>query len=187
MFSTWGSTQDVGWVRYAFDHFEVKYDLIYKERIRKGNLRDSYDVIVIPNQGRGSDKSIVFDLESKGKPIDYTKSTEFPTLGAYGESDDITGGMGLEGVVELDKFVKAGGVLITLGVASFLPADFGLTPTIDAQRTSGNSTRPAPSSKPRSRTRRIRFSTAIPVKRFPYATPTVLCCASRSTTGRKKC
>jgi hypothetical protein len=22
MFTTWGSTQDVGWVRYAFDHFD---------------------------------------------------------------------------------------------------------------------------------------------------------------------
>src|SRR5215472_10509183 len=35
MFSTWGNTQEVGWVRYAFDHFEINYDLIYKERIRK--------------------------------------------------------------------------------------------------------------------------------------------------------
>ena len=143
MFSTWGSTQDVGWVRYAFDHFEIKYDLIYKERIRKGNLRGSYDVIVIPNQGRNG-KSIVFDLESKGKPVDYEKSSEFPTLGAYGESSDITGGMGLEGVVELDKFVKSGGVLITLGVASFLPAEYGLTPTIDAQRTGPQFYAPGP-------------------------------------------
>ncbi len=108
-------------MRYAFDHFEVGYDLIYKERVRKGNLRDSYDVIVIPNQGRNSAKSIVFDVESKGKPLAYTKSAEFPTLGMYGESDDITGGMGLPGVVEFDKFVKDGGVLITLGGASFLP------------------------------------------------------------------
>ena len=23
VFSTWGSTQDVGWVRYALDHFEL--------------------------------------------------------------------------------------------------------------------------------------------------------------------
>ncbi|HTS50596.1 MAG TPA: M14 family zinc carboxypeptidase [Bryobacteraceae bacterium] len=144
MFSTWGSTQDVGWVRYAFDHFEIKYDLIYKERIRQGNLRDAYDVIVIPNQGRGTAKSIVFDIASKGKPIDYTKSPEFPTLGAYGESSDITGGMGLEGVLELDKFVKSGGVLITLGASSFLPAEFGLTTSIDAQRTSPQFYAPGP-------------------------------------------
>jgi hypothetical protein len=54
----------------------------------------------------------------------------------YGESDDITGGMGLEGVAELDRFVKAGGVLITLGVASYFPAEFGLAPNVDATRTS---------------------------------------------------
>jgi hypothetical protein len=144
VFSTWGSTQDVGWVRYAFDHFEVGYDLIYKERIRKGNLRDSYDVIVIPNQGRGTGKSIVFDLESKGRLIAYTKAPDFPTLGAYGESADITGGMGLEGVVELDKFVKNGGVLITLGTSSFLPAEFGLTPTVDAAHTTAQFYAPGP-------------------------------------------
>ena len=144
VFSTWGSTQDVGWVRYAFDHFEIAYDLIYKERLRRGNLRDSYDVIVIPSQGRGSGKSIVFDVESKGKPIDYKKSTEYASLGAYGESDDITGGMGLEGVVELDKFVKNGGVLITLGASSFLPAEYGIAPTVDAGRTSPQFYAPGP-------------------------------------------
>ena len=144
MFSTWGSTQDVGWVRYAFDHFEIKYDLIYKERIRKGNLRDSYDVILIPNQGRGNGKSIVFDIQSKGKPIDYTKSAEFPSLGGYGDSSDISGGMGIEGVLELDKFVRSGGVLITLGASSFLPAEFGLTQTVDAQRTSPQFYAPGP-------------------------------------------
>src|SRR5579871_2299547 len=134
IYSSWGNTQDVGWVRYAFDHFDVGYDLIYKERVRKGNLRDSYDVIVIPNQGRGSAKSIVFDVESKGKPLAYTKSAEFPSLGVYGQSDDITGGMGLPGVVELDKFVKYGGVLITLGGASYFPTEYGITQTVDAAR-----------------------------------------------------
>ncbi len=36
MYSTWGSTQDVGWVRYAFDHYGIAYDLIYKERVKQG-------------------------------------------------------------------------------------------------------------------------------------------------------
>jgi hypothetical protein len=143
VYSTWGSTQDVGWVRYAFDHFEFAYDLIYQERLRKGRLRDAYDVIVIPNQGRTS-KQLVFDIESKGKPLAYTKTPEFPALGQYGESDDITGGMGLEGVVELEKFVRAGGVLITLGVSSFFPADFGITRTVEAARPSAQFYAPGP-------------------------------------------
>ena len=145
MFSTWGNTQDVGWVRYAFDQFELGYDLIYKERVRKGNLRADYDVIVIPSQGRGSAKSLVFDIEPRaGKPIAYNKSAEYPSLGMYGESEDITGGMGLPGVAELDKFVNQGGVLITLGASSFLPAEMGITRTVDAARTSAQFYAPGP-------------------------------------------
>src|SRR5262249_5427890 len=124
IYSTWGSTQDVGWVRYAFDKFEVPFDLIYKEQVRRGDLKSRYDVIVIPNQS-GTAKRLVFDVESRGTPIAYKKSDQFKSLGMYGESDDITGGMGIEGVAELDKFAKAGGVLVTLGTASFFPAEFG--------------------------------------------------------------
>ena len=133
VYSTWGSTQEVGWVRYAFDQFELPYDLIYKDRVRKGNLRAPYDVIVIPNQGRAA-KGLVYDIEPRtGKaPLAYTKSDQFKNLGMYGESDDITGGMGLEGVVEFRKFVDAGGVLITLGTASAFPAEFGITRRVEA-------------------------------------------------------
>jgi hypothetical protein len=134
VFTTWGSTQDVGWVRFAFDKFELPYDLIYKERVREGNLKGAYDVIVIPHQA-GSGKRLVFDIDSRGTPIAYKKSEQFKNLGMYGESDDITGGMGLEGVAEIDKFTKAGGVLVTLGAASFFPAEFGLAPKVDAART----------------------------------------------------
>lgn len=128
VFTTWGATQDVGWVRHAFDQYELDYDLIYKERIRKGGLRKQYDVIIIPNQGRGGSKAIVNDIEARKTPIVYKDK--------YGESEDIGGGMGVPGVNELDKFVNEGGVLITLGVASFLPADFGITRDVDAARTS---------------------------------------------------
>ncbi len=146
MFSTWGSTQDVGWVRYAFDKFEIKYDLIYKDRIRQGNLRGAYDVIVIPSQGgRGGSRGLIFDIEPKpGKKFAYKKDADFPTLGMYGESDDISGGMGLPGVGELDKFVNAGGTLITLGASSFLPADFGITRTVQAARTTAAFYAPGP-------------------------------------------
>ena len=52
VYSTWGSTQNVGWVRYAFDQYETPYDLIFKDEVRKGGLRARYDVIVMPSQGR---------------------------------------------------------------------------------------------------------------------------------------
>ncbi len=143
VYSTWGSTQEVGWVRHALDQFGVQYDLIYKERVKLGDLRSAYDVILMPNQG-GSGKRIVYDIESKGKPLAYTKSDKFKTMGIYGESEDITGGMGLGGVVEFEKFVNSGGLLITLGTASYFPTEFGLTRTIDAGRTSPQFYAPGP-------------------------------------------
>jgi hypothetical protein len=135
VYTTWGATQDVGWVRYAFDKFEVPFDLIYKDRVKQGNLKGAYDVIVIPHQANTA-KRLVFDIESRGTPIAYKKSDQFKYLGMYGESDDITGGMGVEGVAAFDAFVKAGGLLVTLGNSSFFPAEFGLAPKVDATRTS---------------------------------------------------
>ena len=135
VYSTWGSTQEVGWVRYALDKFEVSYELIYKERVKRGDLRSSYDVILMPSQG-GSGKRIVFDMDPRGKTLAYTRTERFQNLGMYGESEDITGGMGIAGVMEFQKFIEEGGVLITLGTASFFPAEFGLTRTIDAGRAS---------------------------------------------------
>ncbi len=148
VYSTWGNTQEVGWVRHALDQFGVKYDLIYKERViqaskGQGNLRDAYDLILVPNQGR-SGKGLVFDLEPRRKTLAYTKSEQFKSHGMYGESEDITGGMGLAGVAEFEKFVQAGGLLVTLGQASFFPAEFGLTRSVDASRTSPQFYAPGP-------------------------------------------
>src|SRR6185436_6243457 len=143
IYSIWGNTQEIGWVRYGLDRFEVPYDLIFKERVKKGDLRGSYDLILLPNQG-GSGKRLVFDIENRGQPIAYKKSDQFKNLGIYGESDDITGGMGLDGVVEFEKFVKGGGVLVTLGTASYFPAEFGLAPKVDAARTSAQFYAPGP-------------------------------------------
>jgi hypothetical protein len=143
VYSTWGNTQEVGWVRHALDAFEVPFDLIYKERIGKGDLRGSYDAIIVPNQGRGG-KGIVYDLERKSKPLAYQKSERFKNLGSYGDSEDITGGMGIAGVAEFEKFINDGGLLLTLGSASFFPPEFGLTRSIDAGRTSAQFYAPGP-------------------------------------------
>ncbi len=143
VYSTWGSTQNVGWVRYAFDQFETPYDLVFKDEVKKGGLRAKYDVIVIPSQGRSA-KNLVFDIPMTGKPLPYTKTAEFPTQGAYGSSPDIRGGMGLEGVSELRKFVEQGGTLITLGDASAVPAEFGIVPQVEASRPSRDFYAPGP-------------------------------------------
>ena len=136
VYSTWGSTQNVGWVRYALDQSEVVYDLIFKEQVREGGLHLRYDVIVIPDQGRGTPRSIVVGLPMKGKPLPYTKTDAFRFLGDYGSSPDIRGGMGEEGLRELRRFVERGGTLITLGHASEVPVAYGWAPGISVDKPS---------------------------------------------------
>ena len=143
IYSTWGNTQEVGWVRHAFDEFEIPFDLIFKERVRAGDLRADYDVILIPNQGRTA-KGLVFDVEPRGGPRAYTKTDRYRFLGDYGSSEDITGGMGIEGVLELQRFVGGGGLLITLGAASTVPPEYGLTREIDARRPGSGFYAPGP-------------------------------------------
>ena len=143
IYSTWGNTQEVGWVRHAFDEFEIPFDLIFKERVREGDLRADYDVILIPNQGRTA-KGLVFDIEPRGGPRAYTKTDRYRFLGDYGSSEDVTGGMGIEGVLELQRFVGAGGVLVTLGAASYVPPEYGLTREIDARRPGSGFYAPGP-------------------------------------------
>lgn len=143
MFSTWGNTQEVGWVRHAFDQFEIPFDLIYKERIAEGDLQFDYDLILVPNQGR-TGKGLVFDVNPRGGPLAYTKTDRYQFLGDYGSSDDITGGFGIEGVLAFQRFVEAGGTLVTLGVASYFPPEFGLTREIDARRPNAGFYAPGP-------------------------------------------
>jgi hypothetical protein len=133
MYTTWSSTEKPGWVRLAFDRWEIPYDLIHKDHVKAGaNLRGKYDVIVMPHQGQNG-KSIVYEQPKLSKPLPYKKNDKFKSLGLYAETDDVRGGMGLAGAAELQKFVEEGGVLITMGVASYFPAEFGLAKGVDAQ------------------------------------------------------
>jgi hypothetical protein len=132
MFTSWAGTQEIGWVRFTFDKFGIPFDLIYKERVKKGNLRADYDVIVMPTQTLG--RTAVFQAPAT-RPVSYIKSDKYKFLGMYGSSEDITGGFGPEGVDAFQQFLNAGGTLITMGNAVRFPTELGMARTVDA---SGN-------------------------------------------------
>lgn len=122
----WQRTQDEGWVRAALDHYGVPYTYFSDQKLREGNLRARFDVIVYPHVG-GTVQSHINGIAKTGNdPIPYKKSELTPNLGGIDESDDIRGGMGLEGLAELAKFVNAGGLLITEGSTAGLVAETGL-------------------------------------------------------------
>jgi hypothetical protein len=124
---SWSRTQDEGWVRAAFDTYGVPYTYFADQKLKEGNLRARYDVIVFPHVG-GSPQSQVNGMAmTGGSPLPYKKTDKTPNLGAVDSADDIRGGMGIEGLMELVKFVQAGGTLITEGSTTTILPAYGIT------------------------------------------------------------
>jgi hypothetical protein len=124
---SWTRTQDEGWWRAALDTFGVPYTYFADQKLREGNLRSKYDVLIFPHVG-GSAVSQVNGMPKIGNaPLPYKKTADFPNLGYVDQSDDIRGGMGIEGLVELAKFVQEGGTLITEGSTAIIFPEYGIT------------------------------------------------------------
>lgn len=124
---SWQRTQDEGWVRGALDHYGVPYEYFADQKLREGNLRAKYDVIIYPHVG-GDAQSQVNGIAMTGElPLPYRRSAETPNLGGIDESDDIRGGMGFDGLVELANFVREGGTLLVEGATASIFPEYGLT------------------------------------------------------------
>jgi hypothetical protein len=97
------------------------------------NLRQQYDVVIYPHVS-GTAQSMVAGVQipSSG-PVPYKKSAETPSFGTPDSTDDIRGGMGMEGLMNLYKFVQDGGTLITEGGTSTLFPEYRLTPGVTVE------------------------------------------------------
>jgi hypothetical protein len=134
IYSNWSGTQELGWYRHAFDQFGIPFDLIYKERVQRGNLKADYDVIVMAAQAINR-TNVLQAPAARAQP--YQKSDKYKFLGMYGETADMTGGFGPEGVAAFEKFLDDGGTLITtLGAVRF-PIEFGFARTVDTEAPQG--------------------------------------------------
>ena len=70
---SWTRTQDEGWWRAALDTFGVPYTYFADQKLREGNLRAKYDVIIFPHVG-GSAVSQVNGMPRTGNtPLPYKK------------------------------------------------------------------------------------------------------------------
>jgi hypothetical protein len=127
MLHTWQRTQDDGWVRYTLDYMGVPYTYLPEDRLAEGNLRQRFDVILFPTQGRMQTGRAIFQgLDPRFGPLPYTRTEQTPTHGAQSATDDMTGGMGFDGLAALNDFMQQGGTLITMGTATTLPLEMGL-------------------------------------------------------------
>jgi hypothetical protein len=131
---TWTNTQNEGWFRIEFDRLQIPYTYISDQVIRNTpNLREKFDVIIFPPLG-GSAQAIVNGIPMRGAPIPWKGSDVTPNMAlSPDQSDDIRGGMGLAGVVNLQKFVEGGGLFIPITNCVRLPIDYGITSGVSIQ------------------------------------------------------
>jgi len=134
---SWSNTQNEGWVRASLDYYGVPYTYFGDIKLREGNLRAKYDVIVFPHVG-GNAQSMVNGIPKTGAdPVPYKKSELTPNLGVQDQADDIRGGMGFEGLMNLYQFVKDGGLLIVEGSTSTIFPEYKLVNGVTVESPGG--------------------------------------------------
>jgi Zinc carboxypeptidase len=131
---TWTNTQNEGWFRIEFDRLQVPYAYISDQVIRETpNLKEKFDVIIFPPVG-GSAQAIVNGMPMRGAPIPWKGSEVTPNFAlSPDQTNDMRGGMGLRGVLNLQKFVEDGGLFIPITNCSRVAVDYGITSGVNIQ------------------------------------------------------
>lgn len=134
---TWINTQNEGWYRIELDRLGIPYDYISDQVVgRTPNLREKYDVIIWGPVG-GSAQQIVRGIpkfSDSEPPIPWKRSDLTPNMGlSPDQTDDIRGGMGIQGVANLQRFIEGGGLFVTVGGNASIPIDFGLVSGVSIQ------------------------------------------------------
>ncbi|HEX6715931.1 MAG TPA: M14 family zinc carboxypeptidase [Pyrinomonadaceae bacterium] len=134
MMHTWLSTQDEGWYRLGFDQLQVPFAYISTQDVsREPNLKNKYDVILFGPVGR-SGLAIINGMPMYGNPLPWKKTQLTPNLGLIDETDDMRPGLGWSGLQNLQKFVKDGGLFITVDDTSEFAVNYGFTAGVSANR-----------------------------------------------------
>ena len=131
---TWTTTQTEGWLRVGLDQYGIPFEYISVHDVRDDpNLRDQYDVILFGPSSANA-LSIIEGLQGD-EPVPWRATEVTPNIGRQDSTDDMRGGLGLEGVLNLKTFVESGGVFVTLSSSSSLPTHFGLTRGVSIRST----------------------------------------------------
>lgn len=121
----WADTDSIGWLRYTLDQRHIPYQYVRDEDVRAGHLREKYDVLLYGHV----DLELAEQIQGLPKawgPMPYKRTATTPSFGVPAASDDITGGIGGAGLGELQRFVEAGGLFVTLGNGTMLALETGM-------------------------------------------------------------
>jgi hypothetical protein len=102
LYQPWTASMDEGWTRFVLESFDVPYASVHNAEIIAGDLSARYDALVFPSL------SVQSILEGRAPE---TTAPEY------------VGGIGPDGVVRLQEFVRGGGTLVLIDRSSNLAID----------------------------------------------------------------
>jgi hypothetical protein len=118
LYEPYTANMDAGWTEWVLDYFEVKHTKLHNEEIRRGGLRDRYDVIILAAQSMASILHGVREGELSGRA-----EWQAPSNAKNFQRPEYTGGIGLDGARNLLEFARGGGTLIAFDTATELILD----------------------------------------------------------------
>jgi hypothetical protein len=136
LYQSWVASIDEGWTRWIFDQNRIPYTRLVDADIRKGDLNQRFDVVLIPDnstaaitsgrRGFGGDNIGSAPTTQAGEAAGVKRRASAPVASAAGEDGvrgpqtppEFKGGLGDSGLNSLKTFVEAGGTIIALNKAS---------------------------------------------------------------------
>ena len=106
LYQPWTGNIDEGWTRWLFEQYGISYTTVHDSDLKKGGLRQRFDVLVLPDAESGS---LLHGLDTTRIPLQYA------------------GGMTERGAEAISVFVRGGGTLVCLdGSSNFAIARLNL-------------------------------------------------------------
>ena len=107
LYKPWQASMDEGWTRFVLETYGFEPESLDNETIRKGELRSSYDVIVLPDVPK---ETIETGKRPPGPPGAMRYAPQLPP--------EYQGGLDEDGAKALREFVESGGTLVALASSS---------------------------------------------------------------------
>ncbi|MEO7143742.1 MAG: hypothetical protein ABI165_09600, partial [Bryobacteraceae bacterium] len=115
VYESWIPNADAGWTEWVLDNFKVPYAALHNDDFRSGDLRARADTIILPSE---SAASILYGI----RPGERAAGRVGVETGL--QRPEYTGGIEIQGLERLDRFVRDGGTLIAFDAAAELPARY---------------------------------------------------------------
>ena len=135
LYQPWVANADEGWTEWFLDHYGIDHTLVHNDDIRKGDLRRRYDTVILAAQ---TASSILHGFRDGEFGNDRAGSGPGRLRLINAQRPQYVGGIGVEGLAELDRFVREGGTLIALDTATELPIQYFSLPVKNVVKGDGD-------------------------------------------------